>query len=38
MRELVAEYKRLNDDFFRGTLTLPTLELSDTRTRLGCWN
>lgn len=38
MRELVAEYKRLNDDFFRGSLSLPTLELTDTRTRLGCWN
>ena len=38
MRELVAEYKRLNADFFRGSLTVPTLELSETSTRLGCWN
>ncbi len=38
LRELVAEYKRLNVDFFRGTLTLPTLELSETTRRLGCWN
>ena len=37
MHELVAEYKRLNDDFFRGSLSLPSLELTDMRGRLGCW-
>lgn len=38
LRELLAEYKRLNDDFFRGSLSLPTLELTDATARLGCWN
>jgi hypothetical protein len=38
MRELVVEWKRLNEEFFRGTLALPTLELSESTSRLGCWN
>jgi len=38
VRELVAEYKRLNGEFFRGSLALPTLELTDTAARLGCWS
>lgn len=38
LRELMAEYRRLNDDFFRGALTLPSLELSESTARLGCWN
>jgi hypothetical protein len=37
LRELILEYKRLNDGCFRGTLTLPTLELCDHGGRLGCW-
>ncbi len=38
MRELVVEWKRLNHEFFRGALALPTLELSDTSARLGAWH
>jgi len=38
MRELAAEYKRLNADFFRSSLSLPTLELTDTSARLGSWH
>jgi hypothetical protein len=37
LRELHAEYKRLSADCFRGTLRTPSIELSDTTTRLGCW-
>jgi hypothetical protein len=37
LHELVVEYKRLNYEFFRDTLRLPTLELTDHASRLGCW-
>ena len=38
MRELAAEYRRLNAELFRGRLSPPTLELSDGTGRLGCWH
>ena len=38
VRELLAEYRRLNHEFFRGALTVPTLELSESSGRLGCWS
>jgi hypothetical protein len=37
LHELVAEYKRLNYEFFRDSLRLPALELTDHSSRLGCW-
>jgi hypothetical protein len=37
VRELAAEYRRLNEEFFRGSLTAASLELSDDTARLGCW-
>jgi hypothetical protein len=38
LHEVVAEYKRLNEEFFRGTLRLPTLEFRRTSARLGTWD
>jgi hypothetical protein len=38
VRELVGEYKRLNHELFRGALTMPTMELSESSGRLGCWS
>jgi len=36
-RELVAAWRQINDAYFRGALTAPTLELVPTRTTLGRW-
>jgi hypothetical protein len=38
VRELAVEYRRLNDDFFRGSLTQPALELRETTGKLGEWD
>ncbi len=37
LRELVAEYKRINDATFRGSLSLPSIQLTSSGSRLGCW-
>jgi hypothetical protein len=37
LRELSAEYKRLNATIFRGALKLPTIQLVSSGSRLGCW-
>jgi Protein of unknown function (DUF2786)/SprT-like family len=37
LRELSAEYKRLNATIFRGALESPTIQLVSSTGRLGCW-
>jgi len=37
LRELSAEYKRINESVFRRTLTPPTIQLVSSDSRLGCW-
>ncbi len=37
LRELVAEYRRLNEASFRNQLALPVVQLVSGRTHLGCW-
>jgi Protein of unknown function (DUF2786)/SprT-like family len=37
VRELRAAWWQINDTFFKGALTAPTLELSPTRSTLGRW-
>jgi predicted SprT family Zn-dependent metalloprotease len=37
LRELSAEYKRINDAVFRRALTPPSIQLVSSGSRLGCW-
>jgi hypothetical protein len=37
LRELSAEYRRLNESSFKGALSPPTIELVSSTSRLGCW-
>jgi predicted SprT family Zn-dependent metalloprotease len=37
LRELLTEYKRINEASFRGALSLPSIQLTSSGSRLGCW-
>jgi hypothetical protein len=37
LRELVTEYKRINLASFRDALSLPSIQLTSSESRLGCW-
>ena len=37
VRELLQEWRFINDDYFRGLMRPPVLQLSDAATRLGQW-
>jgi predicted SprT family Zn-dependent metalloprotease len=37
LRELFAEYRRINEGVFKSALTPPTIQLVSSGSRLGCW-
>jgi len=37
LRELVTEYKRINLASFRSKLSMPSIQLTSSESRLGCW-